>query len=188
MRKWLHKRLPKPEDVRANRSLRWLGPLLRRPWLWQLTRRRVALGAAIGVFFGFLIPVLQIALSAVFAILLRANLPVAAVSTLVSNPFTYAPIFVLAYRTGSAILGEKVDEAQLEALEQEVQAEDAQPMSWAQRAAAIGKPFFLGLFIFAAIGAVITWFAVNLLWILAVRLRRRRRRLANGGGNAAPPP
>jgi uncharacterized protein (DUF2062 family) len=187
MRKWLHQRLPKPEDVRANRSLRWMGPLLRRPWLWQLTRRRVALGAAIGVFFGFLIPVLQIALSAVFAVLLRANLPVAAVSTLVSNPFTYAPIFVLAYRTGSAILGEQVDEAQLASLEQEAEGEESKPLSWADRAAAIGKPFFLGLFVFATVGALVTWLLVNLLWTLAVRLRRRRGR-ANNRRQGAPPP
>lgn len=186
MRRWLHKRLPKPEDVRAQPSLRWMGPLLRRPWLWQLSRRRVALGAAIGVFFGFLIPVLQIALSAVFAILLRANLPVAAVSTLVSNPFTYAPIFVLAYRTGSAILGEQIDEAQLAALEREVEGEDAEPASWAERAAAIGKPFFLGLFIFATVGAVATWLLVNLIWTLAVRLRRRRGREKNRRQGAPP--
>jgi uncharacterized protein (DUF2062 family) len=186
VRKWLRDRLPKPEEMQANRSLRWLGPLLRRPWLWQLTRRRVALGAAIGVFFGFLIPVLQIALSAVFAVLLRANLPVAAVSTLVSNPFTYAPIFVLAYRTGSAILGQKVDEAQLAALEQEDSDESAKPMSWSERAAAIGKPFFLGLFIFATIGAVTTWLLVNLIWVLAVRLRRRRR--LDARRKRAPPP
>ena len=186
MRKWLHARLPKPEDMQAKPSLRWLGPLLRRPWLWQLTRRRVALGAAIGVFFGFLIPVLQIALSAVFAVLLRANLPVAAVSTLVSNPFTYAPIFVLAYRTGSAILGEQVDEAQLAALEQEAEGEESKPPSWADRAAAIGKPFFLGLFIFATVGAIATWLLVNLLWTLAVRLRRSRR--TNNRRRGAPPP
>jgi uncharacterized protein (DUF2062 family) len=186
VRKWLRDRLPKPEDIQAQRSLRWLGPLLRRPWLWQLTRRRVALGAAIGVFFGFLIPVLQIALSAIFAVLLRANLPVAAVSTLVSNPFTYAPIFVLAYRTGSAILGEKVDEAQLAALERDEADEAAKPVSWAERAAAIGKPFFLGLLIFATIGAAVTWLLVNLVWTLAVRLRQRRRSAARRRRRPAP--
>lgn len=187
VRKWLHKRLPKPEDVQAKPSLRWLGPLLRRPWLWQLTRRRVALGAAIGVFFGFLVPVLQIALSAVFAVLLRANLPVAAVSTLVSNPFTYAPIFVLAYRTGSAILGETVDEAQLAALERESSEDDPDPKSWADRAAEYGKPFFLGLAIFAVIGASITWVLVNFLWLVAVRWRRRNRRGNHRRENASPP-
>lgn len=176
VRKWLHERLPKPAEMQANRTLRWLGPLLRRPWLWQLTRRRVAMGAAIGVFFGFAVPVLQIAFSAVFAILLRANLPVAAVSTLVSNPFTYAPIVMLAYRTGSAVLGEKVDEARIAALEHELDVVQAAPLSWADRAAAIGKPFFLGLFIFAVVGSLTTWLLVNFLWRLGVRWRRRRRR------------
>ena len=185
VQRWLRKKLPTPEDLRAKPSLRWLGPLLRRPWLWQLSRRRVAMGAAIGVFFGFLIPVLQIAFSAVFAILLRANLPVAAMSTLVSNPFTYAPIFVLAYRTGSAILGEEVDEAQLAALEREATDEQAEPRSWADRAAAIGKPFFLGLFIFAVVGGFTTWVLVNMLWTLGVRMRRRRRR--NGGVGKSTP-
>lgn len=185
VRRWLHKKLPTPAEMQAKPSLRWLGPLLRRPWLWQLSRRRVAMGAAIGVFFGFLIPVLQIAFSAVFAILLRANLPVAAVSTLVSNPFTYAPIFVLAYRTGSAILGEEVDEAQLAALEREAKDEQVEPRSWADRAAAIGKPFFLGLFIFAVVGGLATWLLVNLLWTLGVRWRRRQR---NGQRRQRSPP
>jgi len=186
VQKWLRDRLPKAEAMQAKRSLRWLGPLLRRPWLWQLSRRRVALGAAIGVFFGFLIPVLQIALSAVFAVLLRANLPVAAVSTLVSNPFTYAPIAMLAYRTGSAILGETVDEAQLASLEQEAEGEESKPQSWADRAAAIGKPVFLGLFIFATVGAVTTWLLVNLIWTLAVRWRRRSRLLSSRRKRAPP--
>ncbi|MEO7854360.1 MAG: DUF2062 domain-containing protein [Rubrivivax sp.] len=62
--------------------------MLRRPWLWQLNWRRVALGAGIGVFFGFLFPVLQITLAALCAVLLRANLPVAVVATLVTNPLT----------------------------------------------------------------------------------------------------
>ncbi|HUG77565.1 MAG TPA: DUF2062 domain-containing protein, partial [Burkholderiales bacterium] len=67
--------LPAPHDVQSRRGLRWLGPLLKRSWLWHLDRRRVAAGAAIGVFFGFLIPIGQIPLSAAGAVVLRANLP-----------------------------------------------------------------------------------------------------------------
>jgi hypothetical protein len=32
----------------------------------------------------------------------------------------------------------------------------------------------VGLAVFAVIGAVVTWFAVNLLWALAIKLQRRR--------------
>lgn len=181
MRRRLQRWLPSQESLHNNRSLRWLGPLLRRPWLWQLTRRRVAAGAAIGVFFGFLIPVMQIALSAGAAILLRANLPAAAVSTLVSNPFTYVPIGVLAHRTGAVLLGETADaetaRAQAEQLVEQFDADDTDRRTWSQRLLGVGKPLMLGLAVFAVIGGAVTWAGVNLLWIGWIALRRRRRRL-----------
>ena len=168
-RRW---RLPSREEVQSHRSLRWLGPLLERPWLWHLDRRSVALGAAIGVFFGFMIPVLQIVFSALFALLLRANLPVAAVATLVSNPFTYAPIGVLAYRTGSALLGEPMSPAEEAAIERSAEDVPIAPQSWGARVAALGRPLILGLAVFAVAGALLTWLAVNLVWLVAQRLRR----------------
>lgn len=181
MRAWIQQRIPSPEALQQNRCLRWLGPLLHRPWLWQFSRRRVAMGAAIGVFFGFLIPVLQIAGAALLALVLRANLPVAAFSTLVSNPFTYAPIGVLAYRTGSALLGDQVDEQAARALGQPTAidtAAGAPTPSWAERAKAIGKPLFLGLAVFAVVGASLTWLGVQGGWRLAVYLKRRGRHRA----------
>jgi hypothetical protein len=138
----------------------------------------VAAGAAIGVFFGFLIPVLQIAAAAAIAVLFRANLPVAAAATLVSNPVTYLPIWVAAHRVGAMILGEPSSpeqaQAQAQALAEQLDAAAADPRSWSQRILGIGKPLMLGLALFATAGAVLTWLAVNLLWTLAVRLRRRR--------------
>ena len=171
-RRW---RLPSAEEVQSYRSLRWLGPLLRRPWLWHLDRPNVARGAAIGVFFGFLVPVLQIVFAALFAVALRGNLPVAAVATLVSNPFTYAPIGVLAYRTGSALLGEPMSPAEEAAIERSGEDAPIAPESWAERVVAFGKPLMLGLAVFAVTGAVVTWAAVTSLWILYVRIKRRRR-------------
>jgi uncharacterized protein (DUF2062 family) len=161
--------------MQSYRSLRWLGPLLRRPWLWHLDRPSVARGAAIGVFFGFLIPIAQILFSALFAVVLRANLPVAAVATLVSNPFTYAPIGVLAYRTGSALLGEPMSPAEEAVIERSGDDAPIAPESWAERVAAFGKPLMLGLALFAVTGAAVTWLAVSSLWILYVTIKRRRR-------------
>ena len=168
-RRW---RLPSREEVQSHRSLRWLGPLLERPWLWHLDRRSVALGAAIGVFFGFMIPVLQIVFSALFALLLRANLPVAAVATLVSNPSTSAPIGVPAYRPGSALRGEPMSPAEEAAIERSAEDVPIAPQSWGERVAALGKPLILGLAVFAVAGALLAWLAVNLVWLLAQRLRR----------------
>jgi uncharacterized protein len=177
LKRWL----PDEDTLRKHPSLRWLGPLLRRPWLWHLGRRQVAAGAAIGVFFGFMVPVMQIAAAAVVAIALRANLPVAAATTLVSNPVTYVPIWVAAHQTGAWILGKPVDEAQAkghaEALVSQVESATASPpQGWGEWILGVGKPLVLGLFVFAVTGATITWFAVNFLWVRAVRLRRRRNR------------
>jgi uncharacterized protein (DUF2062 family) len=123
------------------------------------------------VFFGFMITVAQILASALVALLLRANLPVAAVSTLVSNPLTYAPIFVLAYRTGAAVLGETPDAESVAAVEREADEERADPQTWRERFGAIGKPLALGLAIFAVTGGVAAWILVNLMWLLVARLR-----------------
>jgi uncharacterized protein (DUF2062 family) len=170
-RRW---RLPSAEEVQSYRSLRWLGPLLRRPWLWHFDRRSVAAGAAIGVFFGFMIPVLQIACAALAALVLRANLPVAAVATLVSNPFTYAPIGVLAYRTGAALLGEPVAPAEAAAIERSGDDVPLPAESWRARIAALGKPIVVGLAVFAAAGALLAWLGVNLVWLFAQGARRDR--------------
>ena len=179
IRRRLQRMLPTEETLRTHRSLRWLGPLLRRPWLWQLSRRRVAAGAAIGVFFGFLFPVLQIALAAIAAVVLRANLPVAAVSTLISNPFTYVPIGVLAHKTGAALLNEPADaeaaRAQAEAFVEQLESREADPRTRSQQLLGIGKPLMLGLAVFAAVGGAATWFGVNVAWLALVAWRRRRR-------------
>jgi len=179
IRRKLQRLLPSEEALRNQRSLRWLGPLLRRPWLWQLSRRRVAAGAAIGVFFGFVIPVLQIALAAIAAIALRANLPAAAVSTLVSNPFTYVPIGVLAHKTGAALLGKPIDaeaaHAQAQALAQQLEGRAVDPRTRSEKLMGIGKPLVLGLAVFAVVGGIATWITVNVVWIALVAWRRRRR-------------
>ena len=175
MRNWLRSRIPTEATLSAHPSLRWMRPLLRRPWLWQLNRRRVALGAGIGVFFGFMVPVLQIAGAAMFAVVLRANLPVAAVSTLVSNPFTYAPIGLLAYQTGALLLGDTVKPEAAHALTQAVDKTSVDGPGWMDRAKAIGKPLFLGLAVFAVVGGLAAWALVHLVWTVGVWLKRRRR-------------
>ena len=84
----LRRFLPSRETIRNSRMLRWLGPRLHDPQLWHINRRAVARGAAAGTFFGLMIPVAQIPAAVIAALLLRGNLWIAAVTTLVSNPFT----------------------------------------------------------------------------------------------------
>lgn len=173
--KSLKKRLPDPQKVSNHKMLRWLGPTLTRPSLWQANRRSISLGLAIGVFFGLIIPLAQIPLAAVGAVLMRANLPIAMVSTLVTNPFTFAPVYFLAYQLGDYILGmgqPTVTEAMIEA---QVSQMTGGVTAWLSRIAEIGAPLFTGLFVLACVGSVLAYFAVSLLWRLAVVIRYRKR-------------
>ena len=97
--------LPTPQAIKDNRWLRWMGPALQHPRLWHFSRKGIAMGLALGIFFGLLIPVAQMPLAAGAAIVLRANLPMAVASTLVTNPVTFGPVYYGAYHLGKAILG-----------------------------------------------------------------------------------
>ena len=73
----IKKFLPKKETILQNKFVKWIGPALKNPQLWRFSRRGVALGVAIGIFFGFLMPLAQIPASAIAATVFRANVPTA---------------------------------------------------------------------------------------------------------------
>lgn len=181
----LHRLLPSPEAVQANRWLRWIGPALHHPRLWHMSRRGIALGAALGVFFGLLIPVAQIPLAAGAAVVLRANVPTAVASTLVTNPVTFGPVYFVAWKTGSWVLQEPAEDrrgpAASEADRAAIAAAEARGglRGWVEgvwlRVAALGKPLFVGLVIFACVFGVSTYAIVSGVWHLRVRAKRRRR-------------
>ena len=112
---------------------------------------------AIGIFFGFLLPVAQIPLSAATAVVLRANVPAAMGSTLVTNPITFAPIYYLAWRTGAWLTGhEGAAPASFPAAEAVSAASGphgAPPPGLWQRIQALGKPLIVGLAVFAGLVA-----------------------------------
>jgi uncharacterized protein (DUF2062 family) len=174
----VHRLIPTLDEARRNRALRWLGPLLDREWLWHLNGRTVATGAALGVFFGLIVPVAQLPFAAAGAILLRANLPAAALGTLVSNPFTVGPIYWLAHLAGSAILGpagpEESGPASADGIE--TVGVPATSADWIGRIADVGAPLMVGLALFAAGGALFAYLATRVVWRLHVVWQRRRRR------------
>ncbi len=107
---WLSAKLPKmPERDEMTRN-RWLAPIAHRfgrSELWRFTRRSVPRGVALGLFAGFIIPLGQIFLAAFLALPARANVPVAAAITFVTNPFTVPFWLVVANKVGRFVL--KVD-------------------------------------------------------------------------------
>lgn len=176
MRTWLRRYLPAPHTVREHKMLRLFGPSLHHPRLWHLSRHGIALGVAIGVFFGLLIPIAQMPASAVFAMLLRANLPAAIASTLVTNPFTFAPVYYLAYQIGAVILGEPtVPPLSEAALASEAAGLAGWLGSWSERLAEMGKPLLLGLAILAVTMSLSSYFLIDWAWRARTLWAWRRR-------------
>ncbi|MBL8331191.1 MAG: DUF2062 domain-containing protein [Rubrivivax sp.] len=184
----LRKLIPSRETLERNRWLRWLGPGLFHPRLWHMSRRSISLGAAIGVFFAFIIPIAQIPLSAALALVLRANIPVAVASTIVNNPLTFPPVYYAAWRVGSFMLGEEAKESEAPSFAAGTGAAAETPgdtRSWWQRTrdgfAAVGKPLILGALSFAVFFSGLAYLLVNGIWHWRVRAKRRARmRLRSG--------
>ncbi len=177
-RKFFRRLLPDARRVREHRLLAWMGPHLHHPRLWHISREGIALGAALGVLLGLIVPVAQMPLAAALAIVLRANLPMAVAGTLITNPFTFAPIYYFAWRIGLLLTGtpEPVPVSDVHF--------HADPAGlagwldvWSDRVLRLGKPLFVGSLVLGATLSVLTYFSIDLLWrVMTLREWRRRRR------------
>lgn len=165
MKRWL----PTREQLKRSR---WLAPLahhLEDERLWHMERGSVARAVAIGLFFGLILPVAQFLFAVGCAIWLRGHVAVAAGATLITNPLTFAPVYWLAHRLGSALLGRDADAAEQEAQVVEAQTEAAAAtQGWLHSAwdviAGAGAPLVLGLAVMAVVGAALGFTLVWLLW------------------------
>ncbi len=190
MRKFFKRYSPRHETLQQNWMLRPFAPMLGREGVLRFNRRSVALAVAIGLFFGFILPVAQIVFAVAVAIILRANITVAALSTFVTNPFTFPPIYYLAYRTGMLVTGPKPLAAVHEEIADALEAQTEAVVQWIPRLwewmTGVGQPLVIGLVIFAVVGAVLGYFAVDLAWRWTTVRRLRRRVAARQCERAAP--
>ena len=157
---------PSREQLEGNPWLRRLAPYLADPKLWCWSRRGVALGMAIGLFIGFLIPIAQILLAATAAVVLRANVPIAAAGTLVTNPLTVPAIYYAAYQLGAWATGSSATAA----------VSWTDPFSVLESLGSIGLPLFTGLAITASFAAAASYLLISRAWIWHVAAKRRGAR------------
>lgn len=181
----LRRLLPTREALASNRWLRWMAPALSHPRLWHMSRRGIAMGCAIGVFFGLLVPIAQIPFATGAAVLMRANVPAAVASTLVTNPVTFGPVYYAAWRLGSALLGEPQAAAPPAIVQAPAApASAARAMGWIEhtlhRLGRVGKPLLLGLALFAVGFGLAVYALVHAIWRLQVAIKRRQRRRSRG--------
>lgn len=176
LRERLRALMPNREQIRGNRWLAWLAPWLEHAKLWHWSRRGVALGVALGVFFGLLIPFAQIPLSIAAAVILRANVPAAAASTLITNPITFGPVYYVAYQLGAWVTGDVMPPPD-HISSADTTAIDTDASLW-RRITAIGKPLLVGLSIMATLIGLLTYGLITLIWRWrTLFIRRNRKRL-----------
>ena len=168
--------LPDPDWAARQRFLARLGPRIGDPRLWYVNRRSIAMGLAVGVFFGLLVPTAQMPLAVLLALLLRCNLPAAVAGTFVSNPLTFVPIYLAAYRIGVALLDLPHDESWTAILDREAEGFSARLRLWWEAAYAAGKPLALGLLLLAGGGALAVYGIVTFVWCNSAQRRYRLRR------------
>ncbi len=153
--------------LRKQRSwyLRPFDALLAHPTFLSVSRRSVAGAAWVGLFAGLLPLPGQSIIAVLVALLLRVNVPIAAVATLITNPVTMGPIFYWEYTLGRIILDLPPRTFAIE-------------LSWdwvTTGFIAIWKPLLLGCFISATIVASIGYLTVSVTWRLIVAARYRKR-------------
>ena len=174
----IFQRMPSGQSLRESRFLKPFAPYLDRHFLWQINRKAVAGGIAVGLFFGILSPVAQIFFAAIGAIFLRVNLPVAAFGTFVTNPFTAPPIYYGAYRLGDFLTGGGIRNES--ALDQGFFSQLSEALSsfplFLDWCLGIGLPLLLGLAVVASASAALGYVAVHGLWSMSVRRRWSKRR------------
>lgn len=181
MRRTLRKYLPSREKLKRTPALRPLANWLDRHGSWRLDSRSVSLAVAVGLFFGLLIPVAQILCAVLAAMVLRANLAVAAAATLVTNPLTFPPIYYAAYRLGKLLTGGADAGPAAPPAVPEAAAAGRGVAHWLQAlldwATGVGQPLVLGLLVLATVSALAGYLLVKLLWHWHSLGRLRRRRL-----------
>ena len=174
--RWLESKMPSRAVMAENRYLKPIAHRFLRSDLWRFTRRSVPRGVALGMLSAFLVPVGQIFVAAFLALPIRANVPIAALTTFITNPFTYPIWITAAYHLGKFAL--RVDAlTDDQPLDEHIRGEFGIWLSWFVReAGATAFGFVLLAIIFASLGYVISSFGWR--WWTA---RKWRRRVANNG-------
>jgi len=103
-KKKLQKLFPTPEQVKNNKSLAFLKPLMGKPNLWHLNRRSVAQAFFIGIFCAFIPMPFQMVLAALLAFYFNSNLPISVGLVWLSNPITMPPLFYATYSLGAYLM------------------------------------------------------------------------------------
>lgn len=171
----IRKYTPTREEMARNKYLAPIAHRFLAPELWRFTRRSVPRGVALGVFAGFIIPFGQIFLAAFLALPARANVPLSALVTFITNPFTFPLWAVAANRIGSFIL--KIDKVATGGAAETEMASGrwAWLIEMFEGAGVTVLVTIFGFVVLAVIGAALGYLIAGLIWRFVVARKRKKR-------------
>ncbi|MDH3615731.1 MAG: DUF2062 domain-containing protein [Gammaproteobacteria bacterium] len=142
--------------------------------LWGIRRRWVVPAFATGLFVAFLPFPGHMLMSALAALALRINIPVAAVTTWVSNPLTVGPMFYFAYRLGIIILDMPPQPFEMELT-----------LEWVTHTFVnIWQPMLLGSLLLGSAAALVGYIVLDILWRLSIgNYKARKQNLRRNAGS-----
>lgn len=166
----IRKHTPTREDMAENKYLAPIAHRFLSPELWRFTRRSVPRGVALGLFAAFIIPIGQIFLSAFLALPLRANVPLAALITFVTNPFTLPFWLVIANRIGDFAL-------RMDAGGPAVASAPVDPGTWSFLIDVyqVAGATVVGYLVLSILAPAVGWIVSGLVWRAVVSRRRAKR-------------
>jgi uncharacterized protein (DUF2062 family) len=153
--------------LRETWYFRMLGPRLTDQRLWGVNRRAIttAFGTAVAISF---VPLpIHLLLGLLVAMTRRQNLPTMFVTLLITaNPLAALPLYYMAYRIGSLVLGQPVGRFAFE-------------LSWDWLQTGLGsiwKPFLVGCLICGVVGGFLAYRLLELIWRISTVNRLNAKR------------
>jgi len=179
LREWIERLKPSVDKITRHPWVAKYVPALSDPDLWHLNRHSTARAVAVGLFCGLVPGPLQVAGAIGLSLLWRANFPLAALTTLYTNPFTIVPLYLVAYEYGRLFFPDAPHaNAALPPAFESVASYGPAVWEWMK---SLGKPLALGIVLLATTLAAVGYFAVRVAWrwhVVAAWRRRARLRAA----------
>lgn len=164
LKRFLLRIRPRQKKLQGSFLHRLLGANLFAAHLWVPERKTVPKSAALGVFIGLLPLVgLQTVFSAIAAYFVKGNIPIAIVSTFISNPFTVGALILAQIK-----LGEKLAPSL-------AVSDPTQPLRVTQYFAHYGKPLLVGSLTSALVGGILAYPLGLWVWNLGEKSRLQKQ-------------
>lgn len=169
---WVQRNLPTREQMEKSRVMRPFASRVLRSDLWRFTRRSVPRGVALGMLVGIIVPFAQILFASMLCLPVRANVPIAALTTFVTNPFTTPLVWVLGYNVGSWML--RVDAMTVVAPVNAAmeRSEFGDMLQWLTGATLVTA---FGLVVIAVVASAVSYLVTVFAWRIIVARKRTRK-------------